>query len=68
MSTQMKTWVKAAGIRMIKTVAQSAIAAIGTTSLVTGLNWQVVLATAAMSGVLSVLTSLVGLPEAPKEV
>ena len=68
MSTQMKTWAKAAGIRMIKTVAQSAIAAIGTTSLVTGLNWQVVLATAAMSGVLSVLTSLVGLPEAPKEV
>lgn len=68
MSTQTKIWAKAAGIRMIKTVAQSAIAAIGTTSLVTGLNWQVVLATAAMSGVLSLLTSLAGLPEAPKEV
>lgn len=57
-------WIKAAGIRALKTVAQSAIAVIGTTTVLTGVDWQLVCSTAALSGILSLLTSLAGLPEA----
>lgn len=56
-------WWKAAGIRAIKTVAQTAIATIGSTALITEVNWQVVASAAALAGVLSLLTSLAGLPE-----
>ena len=59
----MKEWIKAAGIRALKTVAQTAIATIGTTALNTEVNWGVVAAAAALAGVLSLLTSLAGLPE-----
>ena len=59
----MKEWIKAAGIRALKTVAQTAIATIGTTALITEVNWGVVAAAAALAGVLSLLTSLAGLPE-----
>ena len=59
-----KKWLKAAAIRAAKTMAQTAIAAIGTTALITEVNWAVVLSTSALAGVLSVLTSIVlGLPE-----
>ena len=58
-----KKWAKAAGIRAVKTVAQSAIATIGTTAMLTEVNWGVVAATAALAGVISLLTSLAGLPE-----
>lgn len=58
-----KTWAKAAGIRAVKTVAQTAVAAIGTTTLLGGVDWLAVASTAALSGVLSMLTSLAGLPE-----
>lgn len=58
-----KTWLKAAGIRAIKTVAQTAIAIIGTTALFTEVNWAVVGSSALLAGVLSLLTSLAGLPE-----
>lgn len=59
----MKEWIKAAGVRALKTVAQTAIATIGTTALITEVNWGVVAAAAALAGVLSLLTSLAGLPE-----
>jgi hypothetical protein len=58
------TWIKAAAIRAAKTMAQTAIATIGTTALITEVNWLVVLSATAMAGVLSVLTSVVTtLPE-----
>lgn len=56
-------WWKAAGIRAIKTVAQTAIATIGSSALISEVNWQVVLSASALAGVLSLLTSLAGLPE-----
>lgn len=58
-----KKWWKAAGIRAIKTVAQSAVAAIGTSALISSVDWKVVLSTSALAGVLSILTSIGGLPE-----
>lgn len=58
-----KNWWKAAGVRAVKTVAQSAVAAIGTTALFSEVNWLVVGSTALLSGVLSLLTSIAGLPE-----
>ena len=58
-----KEWWKAAGIRAIKTMAQTAVAAIGTSTLITEINWAVVGSTTLIAGVLSILTSLSGLPE-----
>ena len=56
-------WFKWAGIRALKTVAQTAIATIGTTALLTEVNWLVVLSASALAGVLSLLTSIAGIPE-----
>ncbi|MBQ1278811.1 MAG: holin [Acutalibacteraceae bacterium] len=56
-------WFRAAAIRAIKTVAQTAIATIGTTAMLSSVEWGVVLSTAALSGILSLLTSVAGLPE-----
>lgn len=56
-------WFKAAGIRAVKTVAQSAIAAIGSTAMFSEVNWAVVGSTALLAGALSILMSLAGLPE-----
>lgn len=61
--TYMKKWIRAAGVRAIKTVAQTAIATIGSTALLTQVNWAVVASAAALAGVLSLLTSVSGLPE-----
>ncbi len=58
-----KKWWKAAGVRAVKTVAQAAVAAIGTTAMVSEVDWLVVGSTALMAGVLSLLTSVAGLPE-----
>lgn len=60
---QRKRWVKAAGIRAIKTVAQTAIATIGTTALINDVNWLTVLSASILAGILSLLTSVAGLPE-----
>ena len=60
-------WFKAAGIRALKTVAQTAIATIGTSATMGAVNWKLVLSTAALAGILSMLTSLAGLPEVPEE-
>lgn len=58
-----KTWIKAAGIRAIKTVAQSAVAAMGTSALIGDVNWIAVASGSALAGILSLLTSVAGLPE-----
>ena len=61
-----KLWWKAAGIRAIKTVAQTAIASIGTSVVLSSVNWLAVLSASALAGILSLLTSLAGLPEVEK--
>jgi hypothetical protein len=58
-----KQWWYAAGIRALKTFAQTAVAAIGTTALLSEVDWVVVGSASALSGILSLLTSLAGLPE-----
>lgn len=62
-----RAWWKAAGIRALKTVAQAAIGVIGTSVLLSEVNWLIVASTAAMAGVLSLLMSLAGLPEVKEE-
>lgn len=57
------TFFKAAGIRALKTVAQTAIATIGTTAVISGVDWVMVLSASGLAGILSILTSLAGLPE-----
>jgi hypothetical protein len=59
----MKSWIKAAGIRAIKTIAQTAIATIGTAAVLDEVNWLVVASAAILAGALSLLTSVAGLPE-----
>ena len=59
----MKEWFKCAGIRAIKTIAQTAIATIGTSAVLGDVNWLMVASAAALAGVLSLLTSVAGLPE-----
>ena len=56
-------WLKAAGIRALKTVAQTAVATIGTTSVLSEVNWKIVISSAVLAGILSLLTSAAGLPE-----
>jgi len=58
-----KLWWKAAGIRAIKTVAQTAVATIGTSAVISEVNWLMVGSSALLAGVLSLLTSVAGLPE-----
>ena len=62
-ATYWKNWIAAAGVRAIKTVAQTAIATIGTAALLGEVNWVAVASAAALAGVLSLLTSVAGLPE-----
>ena len=58
-----KNWIRAAGIRAIKTVAQAAIATIGTSAVLSEVDWVMVVSAAVLAGILSLLTSLAGLPE-----
>ena len=61
--TNFKEWIKAAGIRALKTVAQTAIATIGTSAVISEVNWIIVLSASGLAGLLSLLTSVAGLPE-----
>ena len=56
-------WLKAAGVRAIKTVAQTAIATIGTAAVFSAVDWKVVISASLLAGLLSLLTSVAGLPE-----
>ncbi len=58
-----KTWWKAAGVRAVKTVAQTAVATIGTAAVLGEVNWLTVLSASVLAGILSLLTSVAGLPE-----
>lgn len=67
MSEKWKAWWRAAGIRAIKTMAQTAVAAIGASALLSDVEWIAVASTAVLAGVLSLLTSVAGLPELKEE-
>lgn len=68
MSEKTKNWLRAASVRAVKTVAQTAVATIGTAAALAEVNWPVVVSAALLAGLLSLLTSLGGLPELDKEV
>lgn len=58
-----KQWFKAAGVRALKTVAQTAIATIGTSAVICSVDWKVVISASILAGFVSILTSIAGLPE-----
>ncbi|SCY84981.1 holin [Ruminococcus sp. YE282] len=66
MTSKFKQWAKAAGVRALKTAAQTAVATIGTTAMFDEINWAVVGSTTLLAAVLSILTSIAGLPEVSK--
>lgn len=63
MSNYWKNWIKAAGVRAVKTVAQTAVATIGTSAVLGDVNWVMVASASALAGILSLLTSIAGIPE-----
>ena len=67
MNAKTKKWIKAAGIRAIKTVCQTAVAMIGTSSVMGEVNWIAVASASVLAGILSLLTSVAGLPEVDQE-
>lgn len=67
MKNNFKKWVKCAGIRAIKTIAQTAVATIGTSVAIGEVNWLMVLSASGLAGILSILTSVAGLPEVKED-
>lgn len=63
MNKEFEKWVKAAGVRAVKTVAQAAVAGIGTAAVMGAVDWKYVLSASVLAGVVSMLTSVTGLPE-----
>ncbi len=66
MSDYIKSWIKAAAVRAVKTVAQTAVATIGTSAAMGDVNWIAVASASVLAGIISVLTSIAGLPEVSK--
>ncbi len=66
--TNWKLWAKAAAVRAVKTVAQTAVATIGTSAVLNDVNWLAVASASVLAGLLSVLTSIAGLPEAKEAI
>ncbi len=63
MSNKTKKWIKAAGIRAVKTVAQTFVATIGSAVVISAVDWKVVVSASLLAGILSLATSVAGLPE-----
>ncbi len=63
MKNDFKKWIKAAGVRAVKTIAQTAVATIGTSAVISEVDWLVVASASLLAGILSLLTSVAGLPE-----
>lgn len=66
-SVDTKKWAKAASVRAVKTVAQTAVATIGTAAVMGAVDWKMVASASVLSGVISVLTSVAGIPEVTEE-
>ena len=62
-SVDTKKWIKASAIRAVKTMAQTAVATIGTSAVIGDVNWLMVASASALSGIISILTSVAGIPE-----
>ena len=67
MKRNWKQWLKAAGVRAVKTVAQTAVATIGASAVISEVDWIMVVSASLLAGVVSMLTSIAGLPEVPAE-
>lgn len=63
MSNKAKKWIKAAGVRAIKTMAQTAVGCIGATTMISAVDWKVAVSASILAGIVSILTSVAGLPE-----
>ncbi len=68
MKTNWKTWIRAAAVRAIRTIAQTAVATMGTSMVLDDVNWLMVGSASLLAGILSLLTSVAGLPEVQEEV
>ena len=66
-SVNTRKWMVHAGIRAVKTMAQTAVAVMGTSTVLSAIDWRMVLSSAIVAGIVSILTSVAGLPEAPCE-
>lgn len=66
-SVDTRKWMVNAGIRAVKTMAQTAVAVLGTSTVLSAIDWRMVLSSAVVAGIVSLLTSVAGLPEAPCE-
>lgn len=67
MNKKFEKWTKAAGVRAVKTIAQTATATIGTSAILSQVDWKVVISASLLAGILSLLTSVAGLPEVKEE-
>lgn len=67
MSTKTKKWIKAALVRAVKTIAQTSVATIGAAAVLSDVNWTMVVSASLLAGLLSILTSIAGLPEVKED-